>query len=76
MTTRVGDLSIEELREFLRITLRELIDEVVSEKLSLLDDPDEGLELRDEVADSLRDYIKSERRGASAEDVFRELGVE
>ena len=69
---RVSDLSVDELRAL----LREVVEEVVEEKLGLLLDPDEGLKLRSEVADSLQEYLASERQGEDADDVFRALGLE
>ena len=69
---RVSDLSVDELRAL----LREVVEEVVEEKLGLLLDPDEGLKLRSEVADSLQEYLASDRQGEDADDVFRALGLE
>jgi ribosomal protein L29 len=76
MSPKVADLTVDELKELLHETIRELVEEVVEEKLGALDDPDEGLELQPEVADSLRHYLKSERRGDDADEVFRQLGLE
>jgi hypothetical protein len=59
--------------------LRDLIGEVVEERLSaLLGDPDEGLQLRPEVVERLHEQIASvERgeRGVPAEDVFGRLDL-
>ncbi len=65
MVMRVNDLTVDELRALMR--------EVVEEQLGMLKDPDEGLELRDDVAESLEAYLASDRRGDDAADVFRDL---
>jgi hypothetical protein len=72
MILHVNDLTVDELRNL----LREVVEEVVEEQLGLLRDPDEGLELRDDVVESLEAYLETDRRGADAEDVFRALGLE
>jgi hypothetical protein len=77
MSPKVADLTVDELKELLQETIRELVEEVVEEKLgALTDDPDEGLELQPEMADSLRDYLASDRRGDDADEVFRKIGLE
>lgn len=73
---KVIDLTVEELEEILQAALRRLIEEVVEEKLALLADPDEGLELHPETAESLQAYLESERRGDDADAVFQSLGLE
>mgnify|MGYP000988846389 CR=1 FL=1 len=65
---RVSDLSVDDLRALLR--------EVVEEKLGMLVDPDEGMELRPELEESLRAYLESDRTGDDADEVFRSLGLE
>jgi hypothetical protein len=72
MVMHVNDLTVDELRNL----LREVVEEVVEEKLGLLNDPDEGLELRQEVVESLKGYLNSDRRGDDADDVFRALGLD
>jgi hypothetical protein len=76
MSNRVADLSVDELRDLLYETMRELVDEVIEEKLGMIADPDEGLELHDDVEQTLIDYLASARRGEDADAVFRELGLE
>jgi len=73
---KVADLTVEELQEMLYSTLRQLIEEVVEEKLGMTSDPDAGLALRPEVAASLQEYLESDRRGDDADEVFRSLGLE
>ncbi len=72
MTQHVNDLTVDELRAL----MREVVEEVVEEQLGMLKVPDEGLELRDEVSESLEAYLASDRRGDDADDVFRSLGLE
>jgi hypothetical protein len=52
-----------------------MIDWIASGASSLPEDYDEGLELREEIAQSLREYLLSDRRGDDADDVFRTLGL-
>jgi hypothetical protein len=72
MVMHVNDLTVDQLRSL----LREVVEEVVEEKIGLLIDPDEGLELREDFAASLEEYLASERRGDDADEVFRALGLE
>lgn len=72
MTPRVADLTVDELRAL----LYQVVEEALEEKLGMTEDPDEGLELRPEVEESLHDYLASERRGDDADDVFRSLGLD
>lgn len=76
MTVKVADLTVDELRDLLQSMLRDLVDEVVEEKLGTFVDPDEGLTLKSDVADSLDAYLFSDRRGTDAADVFRSLGLD
>ncbi len=72
MRTKVGELTVDELKQ--------IIQEAVGQKLSeMLGDPDEGLELREEVEDRLRRSLVAERRGARgipAQEVAAQLGPE
>lgn len=72
MVMHVNDLTVDQLRSL----LREVVEEVVEEKIGLLTDPDEGMELREEVVASLEEYLASEQRGDDADEVFRTLGLE
>ena len=74
--TKVADLTVDELRELLQETIRELVEEVIEERLGTLVDPDEGLQLRPEFAESLEAYLASDRRGDDADEVFRSFGLE
>ena len=69
MMQHVNDLAVDELRAL----MREVVEEVVEEQIGLLRDPDEGLELRDDVIESLKAFLASDQRGDDADDVFRDL---
>ncbi|MBL7062738.1 MAG: hypothetical protein ISS49_00835 [Anaerolineae bacterium] len=72
MNVRVAELTVNELER--------IIQEAVEQKLSeMLGDPDEGLELREEIRDRLRRSLDAERRGAKgipAQEVAAQLGLE
>jgi hypothetical protein len=59
---------------------RELIETIVEQKLlELLGDPDEGLQIRDDVRKRLlrqKKAVEAGERGTSLEDVMRDLGLE
>ena len=70
MATTVAEMTVSELRE--------LIGDVVEEKLAEAVDPDEGLRLRPEFAARLRERMAAVdrgERGVPAEDAFRRLGL-
>lgn len=75
MPATIADLTVEEFRSVLQDALRELVEEVVEEKLGLLSDPDADLELHPDMAASLQRYLESDRRGDEADTVFRALGL-
>lgn len=65
----ISDLTVDEFRNLIR--------EVVTETLlDLFDDPDEGLELQEEVADRLRQSITATLETHPAQDVAEKLGLE
>ncbi len=72
MSTRVAELTVDQLRQ--------IVEEAVEQKLAeMLGDPDEGLELRDEIKARLRRSLAAERQGAKpipAQDVAARLGLE
>lgn len=72
MATNITELTIDDLRAL----LREVVEEVIEEKIGMMVDPDDGLELREDVVESLDMYLASDRRGDNADDVFRSLGLE
>gem|GEM_PF-3945366 len=47
-----------------------------NQESDLPEDPDESLELRDDVLHSLEEYLASEQSGDDADEVFRALGLE
>ena len=72
MSIRVAELTVDEFRQ--------VIEETVERKLSeMLGDPDEGLELREEIKARLRHSLEAERRGVRgipAQEVAAQLGLE
>ncbi len=68
---KVKELSVEQLKV--------VIQETVEEKLyEILGDPDQGLELKDEVRERLKQSLtaKDKAKGIPFEQVARELGLE
>ena len=72
MSTRVAELTVDELKH--------IIQEAMGLKLSeMFGDPDEGLELREEIKARLRRSLEAERRGARgipAQEVAAQLDLE
>ncbi len=72
-TTTIAELSIADFKNLIRETVNETIIEFFS-------DPDEGLMLREEVAEYIHTSIKKLNTGnletTSAEDVAKNLGLE
>ncbi|HID54034.1 MAG TPA: hypothetical protein EYP41_18605 [Anaerolineae bacterium] len=68
--THVADLTVEEFKD--------LVQEVVAETiLELFDDPDEGLELREEIRERLnRSLVRTTGQTRSAQDVAARLGLD
>ena len=64
----VAELTIDEFRAL----IRETVTEVVAE---LLDDPDEGLEFREEFVAEMERRLVGERKTIPAADVYRRLGL-
>ncbi len=72
MTTKISDLSLDEFRSLLREVVKQTL-------LEILADPDDGLELREDVARQLRESIEAYQAGAetvSADEVAAQLGLE
>ena len=71
MTSNVGQLSTDELRE--------IIGSVVEQKLKeMLGDPDEGLEIRAEVQNRLlrqKKTVANGERGEELDEVAKRLGI-
>lgn len=72
MSVRVADLTVDELTQ--------IIQEAVEQQLSeMFGDPDEGLELREEIKTRLRRTLEAERHGARGipvQEVAAQLGLE
>lgn len=70
--SNVADLTVDELKELIReITTQTL--------LELLGDPDEGLELREDIKTKLQQSIEKVQKGGKtipAEEVASKLGLE
>ncbi len=59
--------------------LRELISEIIDEKIRALADPDYGLELREDLIETLQaqmNAVKNGERGASLDQVLEDLGID
>ena len=70
--TTISDLSVDEFKNLIREVVKETITE-------MLNDPDEGLELRDDIVAYLNSSIKAIKSGEatskSAEQVAANLGL-
>ena len=72
MTTTVGQMSKEELKEMIEAAIEQKL-------LEMLGDPDEGLELRESVRERLlrqRQAVIAGDRGEPFENVLQQLGLE
>lgn len=72
MSSRIAESTVDEFKQ--------LIASAVEWKLSeMLGDPDEGLEVQEEIKDRLRRSLEAERhgiKGIPAEEVAAQLGLE
>jgi hypothetical protein len=70
MDRKISDLSIKEFEHLMK--------EIIHRELENFD-PDEGLELRDEVKEELKQHYADKKSGSlkviDAEEVFKKLGV-
>lgn len=72
MSNNVGDMSKEELRQMLEAVLDQKL-------MDFLGDPDEGLELREEIRERLTkqmEAVAAGERGRSLEEVKRDFRIE
>ena len=72
MSVTVAQMSKEELKEMIELTIEQKL-------LELLGDPDEGLEIRKSVRERLlrqKKAVAAGERGEPFEDVARRLGLE
>ena len=65
----VADLTVAELREIIRETVAEALAE-------LIEDPDDGLELREEFAEEMAERLQSNEGTVPAEEVYERLGLD
>ena len=68
---QIKDLTVEELKTVIRQTVVETLDEYI-------DDPDEGLELREELKSRLAESLRKTEAGEGgirAEEVAKKLGL-
>ena len=69
--SKVADLTIDEFRDLVRAVVIQTLSE-------MLDDPDEGLELRDDFTEELQDSLAAVETGSktvSAQRVAEKLGL-
>jgi len=73
MHDTVAEMTVEQFREMVRSVVKEVLGE-------MLGDPDEGLPLRDDVAEMLRESLARQRAGTletkTADKVAAELGLD
>ncbi|MCR4406591.1 MAG: hypothetical protein NUW24_06680 [Anaerolineae bacterium] len=72
MSTKITELTVDEFKQLIATTMEWKLSE-------MLGDPDEGLELREEIKDRLLRSLESERRGVKgipAQEVAAQLGLE
>jgi hypothetical protein len=76
MSGPVAQMSSDELRKM----IESIVKNVIRQELKLLsDDPDSGLELRDEISEQLKyqtELVANGERGRSLDDVIRELELQ
>lgn len=71
METKVSDLSLEEFRSLLKEVVKQTLQEIFT-------DPDQNLELREDVARQLRESVEAYEAGAetfSPDEVAARLGL-
>lgn len=72
MSTKVAELTVDEFKQLIATTVEWKLSE-------MLGDPDEELELREEIKDRLRRSLEAERHGVKgipAQEVAAQLGME
>ena len=65
----VADLTVAELKELIRETVAEAVAE-------LIEDPDEGLELRPEFVEEVKKRLSSDKPTVPIAEAYRRLGLE
>lgn len=66
---KVADLTIAEFRALVREIVAEAIEELV-------EDPDEGLEVRPEFIEEMKELLASDEPTIPADEVYRQLGLD
>ena len=72
---RVSDLTIDEFKDLIRETVREVLREQEQDDY----DPDDGLELRPEIVKRLRDFEETpldQQQFFDLDDVAKEMGLD
>ena len=72
MSTQIAELTVDEFKQLIATTVEWKLSE-------MLRDPDDGLELREEIKARLRRSLEAERcgvRGIPAQEVAAQLGLE
>lgn len=75
---RVGDLTLDELRQLLREEFRSLIREAIDEAMEVTvddDDFDDNTNFKPEVAEQLRRFLREQPDGEPVDDILDELGL-
>lgn len=67
-STKVSDLSVEELKDLIKQTVQETIDD-------MLGDPDEGLEFREEFVAQLKKSLESDEKMIPLEEAVKKIGL-
>ena len=67
-TKTVADLTIAEFRALVREIVAEVVEELI--------DPDEGLEVRPEFIEEMKELLASDEPTIPAEEVYRQLGLD
>ena len=68
-SNRVADLTVDELRMLIRETVFDALEEIITR------DVEDELEFSEDIAEYLRDYLKSRPAGEPAQKVMKELGL-
>ena len=72
MSTTIGEMTKEELKEIIETTVEQKL-------LEIIGDPDEGLEIKKALRDRLlrqRKEVEAGERGQSFEDAVKKLGLQ
>lgn len=73
--TKLAEITVGEFKTLIREIVADVVEKAMFELEQQLPDPDEGKELRPEVAEQLRTYLDEKPEGRPAEDILKELGL-